>query len=115
MATQFTDEQLSALVNAGFSAEEITLFQFDPTYAPTESELNSLTATKNIKEAIDSLPSDINALIKKIESTYGILIKQNLPKKDLEEKVALLEQKDPELAKQAAILFTLVDYASEED
>ena len=111
MATKFTDEQLLALSNAGFSAEEISLFQFDPSYAPNESELNSLTACNSIKQALDELPYDIPDLIERIQKTYGILIEQNLPKAEINKKIALLAKKDPALAKQTAVLLALVDYS----
>ena len=110
MATKFSDEQLLRFKQAGFSAEEISLFEFNPSYAPTEEELDALIGTNAIAETLAILPKNLNRLFEHIELTYGVLLDEDLPKEELEKRVKLIAKQNPEYARQLVALLSLTEY-----
>ena len=115
MANKFSNEQLLALKKAGFSAEEISLFEFNPAYAPTNEEFEAIFATNEIAQSLSFLPENQSAFFKQINDTYGVLFDQNLSEDELKQQVQILAKQNPTLAKQVASLFLLIDYASNEE
>lgn len=117
MANKFSNEQLLMLKNAGFTAEEISLFEFNPKYAPTADELEAIMAVNSIAKTLEDIPENKQEFFNEINNTYGVLIDENLPQEELEKRVKLLAKQNPKLAKQVASLFVLIDFAdnSEEE
>lgn len=111
MANKFSDEQLLKFKQAGFSAEEISLFQFNPSYAPTEEELNALLTANDVIETLEILPENLDALFEQIELTYGVLLNEDLPADELKKRIELLAKQNPTLAKQIIALGVLDEYA----
>lgn len=111
MANKFSDEQLLQFKRAGFSAEEIALFEFNPKYAPTAEELDALIATKSIADTLAILPDNKEQLLKTIKSVYGIAFEKSKTPEELEKNIKILAEKNPELARQTAAMFMLTDYA----
>ena len=111
MAQKFSDKQLLSFIQAGFSAEEISLFGENPAYAPTDDELEALIATNDITQAVDTIPDNLPEFFAEIEKTYGVLMNEKLSKAEFESKVSELAKQNPTLAKQVATLILLLDYA----
>lgn len=112
MANKFSDEQLLKFKQAGFSAEEISLFQFNPSYAPTDEELNALLTANEVVETLDLLPENLDALFEQIELTYGVLLNEDLPADELKKRIEILAKQNPTLAKQVVSLAALDEYAN---
>lgn len=110
MANKFSDEQLLRFKQAGFSAEEISLFEFNPSYAPTAEELDALIGTNAIAETLDILPKNLDRLFEHVELTYGVLLDENLPKDEFEHRVKLIAKQNPEYARQLVALLSLAEY-----
>ena len=106
----FTDEQLLRFKQAGFSAEEISLFMHNPAYAPTEEELDALLVTNSVSDALELLPENIDELLEHIELTYGVLFEEGLKDDELVKRIQLLAKQNPELAKQVAALYSITEY-----
>ena len=115
MANNFTDEQLLRFKQAGFSAEEISLFMHNPAYAPTEDELASLLVTNSLSEAVELLPENLDGLFEHVELTYGVLFEEGLKDDELVNRIKLLAKQNPELAKQIAALYSITEYAGLND
>ena len=113
MKKKFTDEQLIAFKNAGFSAEEVSLFAHNPKYAPTAEELEALIEANDVANALKTLPKDLDKFFDDINRTYGVLFKSNIPQAQFEEAVKELAKQNPELAKQVVTFALLLDYAEE--
>lgn len=111
MAQKFSDKELLEFIQAGFTAEEISLFGEKPAYAPTAEELDALIATNGLTQALDTIPENLPEFFAAIEKTYGVLINEKLSKTAFEAKVKELSKQNPELAKQVATLILLLDYA----
>ena len=111
MATNYSDEQLLRFKQAGFSAEEISLFMHNPAYAPTEEELEALLLTTSITNTLNVLPANLDELFEQIELTYGVILEENLPVAELAKRVELLEKQNPTLAKQVSALFAISEHA----
>lgn len=110
----FTDEQILKFKNAGFSAEEISLFSHKPEYAPTEEELNAIQTVSDVAETLKYVPKNLKKFFKKIEKTYGVVISESSTEQEFEEGVKTLALKDPEFAKQVAAYASLIMFAEEE-
>ena len=115
MANNYSDEQLLRFKQAGFSAEEISLFMHNPAYAPTEEELEALIATNSVAETLDLLPENLDELFEQIELNYGVLLDENLPQAELKNRITILAKQNPTLAKQVAALCAITDYAGLND
>lgn len=111
MAVKYNDKQIMALKQAGFSAEDIALFQHNPSYAPTAKEFEAIMATKDIGDALAILPKDKKAFFNQIENTYGVLFEEDLSEQELQKRVELLAKQNPKLATQVLTMIELSEYA----
>lgn len=113
MAKKFSDEELLRFKQAGFSAEEISLFQHNPEYAPTEEEFVAIETTNTIAEAVSALPSNREEFLDMIEKTYGLAFEKAKSQKELEQMFLQLAKKNPKFAAQVATYFQLIDLVAE--
>ena len=113
MAVKYNDKQIMALKQAGFSAEDIALFQHNPAYAPTPEELEAITSTKIIGDALKILPKDKKAFFNQIENTYGVLFEENLSEQEFQKRVELLAKQNPKLAEQVMTMILVSDYVEQ--
>lgn len=116
MNQKFSDEKLLEFKQAGFSAEEIMLFMNDPSYAPTDEELDALMNVQAVSDAWEGVPDDADKFTKEFDEVFGEIAKDTtLSDAEREQKIKEKAQQYPELAKQVSSLYYLDEFVFSED
>ena len=110
---KFSEEELLRFKQAGFSAEEIMLFQHNPEYAPTIEECNALELTNALGDAMKLIPEDKQEFFELIDKTYGVAMTKATSREELRAMVLKLAQKDAKLAMQIATYLQMLDLVAE--
>ena len=115
MANKLTNEQIEKFRSAGFSEQEIALFNFNPEYAPDDEEFEAIVAIKNVSDALKMIPQDIDAFLDIVDKTYGEAIRSSTSEDEMKSKILEISKKDPKFAHQVVAYFLLDEYASSDD
>ena len=115
MANKLTNEQIEKFRSAGFSEQEIALFNFNPEYAPNDEEFEAIVAIKNVSDALKMIPQDIDSFLDTVDKTYGEAIRSSTSEEEMKSKILEISKKDPKFAHQVVAYFLLDEYAGNPD
>ncbi len=113
MGKKFSEEELLRFKQAGFSAEEIVLFQHNPEYAPTLEECDAIELTNTLGDAMKLIPEDKKEFFGLIDRTYGVAMTKATSREELRAMILKLAQKDSKLAIQLATYLQMLDLVAE--
>ncbi|MBQ8451287.1 MAG: hypothetical protein IJ538_00705 [Clostridia bacterium] len=97
-----------------FTPEELELFKQDPSFAPTDDELETVMETRAILDATESLPNNNEAFLKEVAETFGDVLDNP---EALKERVKETIEKNPELSKNiltTQALLNMIEQAQEQ-
>ena len=97
-----------------FTPEELELFKQDPSFAPTDDELETVMETRAILDATESLPNNNEAFLKEVVETFGDVLDNP---EALKERVKETIEKNPELSKNiltTQALLNMIEQAQEQ-